>query len=350
MTNVLDLVGRSGIELRKASTAKGGEYQGPCPGCGGNDRFHVWPEQNISSDGSMAGSYWCRQCGKKGDCIQFLRDFEGLSFREACDRLGRQVPDSRRLSKPTKPSPNEWEPTAHEGPAEIWQKKAMAFVTWSFEQLFDNQKELDWLMSRGIREESIARYALGWNPGDEGKDLFRAREAWGLSKKVKENGRARALWLPIGMVIPSLINGRLQRIRIRRPEPKVMGPKYYVVPGSSMGTMVLEPERKTHMVVESELDAILIAQEATDLTGAVAVGSASTKPDDNATRVLKSSLQILVALDFDGAGAKAWPWWKENFPDCERWPVPKGKDPGEAFQKGIDLREWIKAGLPPGLR
>ena len=60
--NILDLYGASGAgELRKASTTKGGEWHGPCPGCGGDDRFHVWPEQK---DG---GTYWCRGCNKAGD-------------------------------------------------------------------------------------------------------------------------------------------------------------------------------------------------------------------------------------------------------------------------------------------
>ena len=43
---------------------------------------------------------------------------------------------------------------------------------------------------------------------------------------------------------------------------------------------------------------------------------------------------ILVALDFgdgDLAGAKGWPWWQGQFSQARRWPVPAGKDPGEAF-------------------
>jgi len=347
MANLLDLVRKYGIELRKVSSSKGGEYQGPCPGCGGEDRFHVWPEQNRGE-----GSYWCRQCGRGGDCIQFLRDFEGLSFREACNRLGRPVPDSRDLSAPRASSGKERDPASHGSPEELWREKAVKFCDWSYEQLFDHLEALDYLKSRGIREDTIGCYGLGWNPGNKGKDLYRAREAWGLSKVVKPNGGARPLWLPVGAVIPYFAGGEIQRLRIRRPEPRVFSPNlsYYVVPGSSMATMLVEPQRKAHVVVESELDAILVAQEAGETAGAVSMGNASAKPDEEGTRVLRESLQVLVALDFDGAGAKYWPWWKEHFPDCERWPVPKGKDPGEAYQAGVDLREWIRAGLPPGLR
>jgi hypothetical protein len=70
-----------------------------------------------------------------------------------------------------------------------------------------------------------------------------------------------------------------------------------------------------------------------------------------------------VALDFDkpqwneqkqrmvAPGAEACGWWSKTFPDTwKRWPVPEGKDPGEAFQAGIDLRKWASDGLPPALR
>ena len=76
--NTLDLAMKN-VVLKKASGTNGGEWQGPCPACGGDDRFHVWPEQNEGK-----GAYWCRGCGKTGDNIQYLRDFCGLSFRDAC--------------------------------------------------------------------------------------------------------------------------------------------------------------------------------------------------------------------------------------------------------------------------
>ena len=42
-------------------------------------------------------------------------------------------------------------------------------------------------------------------------------------------------------------------------------------------------------------------------------------------------------------------WWNEHFDNCDYWPTPKGKDPGEAYRMGIDLEQWIKSGLPPAL-
>jgi hypothetical protein len=54
------------------------ELHGPCPFCGGVDRFIVFED----------GRGWCRQCGWKGDSIQLLRDRDRLSFVEAKRALG----------------------------------------------------------------------------------------------------------------------------------------------------------------------------------------------------------------------------------------------------------------------
>ena len=67
-------------------TKRGAEFHGPCPFCGeGYDRFIVWPEQDET------GRYWCRQCNRKGDGIQFLRDYLGQSFGDAAARFGKDI-------------------------------------------------------------------------------------------------------------------------------------------------------------------------------------------------------------------------------------------------------------------
>ena len=86
MDNVLDLLEKAGISPKKMASTHGGEYHSECPGCGGENRFHVWPEQNAG-----AGSFWCRSCKAAGDSISFVMAFEGLSFPEACSKLGREL-------------------------------------------------------------------------------------------------------------------------------------------------------------------------------------------------------------------------------------------------------------------
>ena len=356
--NTLDLV-RKKVKVpdKKAAGTNGGEWQCPCPSCGGEDRFHVWPNQNEGK-----GAYWCRSCGKTGDNIQFLRDFEGMSFRDACSELNIDLPDRQAdgYSRPdpvpqyTKPV---FQPVTHASPADLWQEKAEKFVYWAQCNLSANQEILPWLAARGIDAQTAVNYRLGWNAGEKERDIYRPRTSWGLPEELKENGKPKMLCIPRGLVIPYIINGVIYRIRIRRPaehRTKEWPAPYYVLPGSAMSTMIIEPTRRAFVIVESEIDAIAVAATNT-LAGVVALGSVAAKPDAEAFAILQGSIQILNALDYGdiGRGAKAaertFAWWTDNFPQCDRWPVPKGKDPGEAFQMGIDLKEWIKVGLPPAL-
>ena len=50
--DLLELIGRD-ARLRKVASTRGGEYAGPCPFCGGRDRFRVQPRR---------GRWWCRGC------------------------------------------------------------------------------------------------------------------------------------------------------------------------------------------------------------------------------------------------------------------------------------------------
>jgi len=347
--NLLDLVSKH-VQLRKASNCKGGEWQGPCPWCGGNDRFHVWPNQNEGQ-----GGYWCRSCDRGGDAIQFLRDFEGKTFQEACDFLNIRR-DEKTYAPPAQKTKPEFQPVLHQSPADLWQEKAEKFVIWAQERLTENKEAMAWLADRGIDAAAAETYRLGWNPGENGKDIFRQRKAWGLPELKKEDGRPRALLIPRGLVIPKIDDGVVQRIRVRRPEAHrttEWPTPYYIIPGSSMGTMIIGIGRPAYVIIESELDGIACAS-ACDLAGACALGMLEGKPDAAAYAILQGAVQILNALDYGDTGGgqkasiRANAWWKEHFGDkCDRWPVPHGKDPGDAYKAGVNLNRWIRSGLAP---
>ena len=77
--NLIDLAGRYTTLRRESAT----EMAGPCPKCGGDDRFHVRP-----------GWFFCRQCHTKhGDAYEFVQ-WIGLahSFPTACALLGGALP------------------------------------------------------------------------------------------------------------------------------------------------------------------------------------------------------------------------------------------------------------------
>jgi hypothetical protein len=110
--------------------------------------------------------------------------------------------------------------------------------------------------------------------------------------------------------------------------------------------MILEPDREVQVVVESDLDAMLLVQEAHGLVGAVSLGSAQKTPDEEAAALLRRIRLILVALDDDDAGGKAaWDWWLNHFPQARRWPPLEGKDSGDMWAAGVNLRDWIEAGI-----
>lgn len=84
---LLDIIGRD-VKLKRAAATGGGEYHGPCPVCGGNDRFRVQPEKG------KTGRFACRQCEISGDGIDYLRKVKGLTFQEACKELDYTPPEN----------------------------------------------------------------------------------------------------------------------------------------------------------------------------------------------------------------------------------------------------------------
>jgi len=248
-----------------------------------------------------------------------------------------------------------WKPEPPQGPPpEAWREKARKFVNWAFENLMaldPHEGIKGWLLKRGINEYVIKHFGLGWNPGQNGKDMFRPRESWGLPTEMKD-GRPKKLWIPRGLVIPLLSDDnpfQIHRIRIRRESGD---PRYYVLPGSSMNCLVEAPPGvRAYTIIESELDAMMIhhmANQGETIIGVVGLGNSSRKPDAVTAVKLRDAAVILNALDYDKAGADHGEWWTEHFPRTIRWPVPLGKDPGEAFEQGVNIREWVKGGLPKG--
>ena len=324
--------------MKKAGAKDGGEYHGPCPWCGGSDRFIVWPFQQDH------GTYRCRQCGKAGDAIQYLREQKDMTYKQACAYLGSDPKQYDPHNVPAVRPVSTFTPATAQEPDQKWATKAAAFVQHCHQALIDNPGKRQWLADRGISQAMAEKYQLGWNE----KDYFRDRTSWGLPEEISDKtGKAKKLWLPAGLVIPWSIGGSTHRIRIRRDQGE---PRYFVVPGSGRSPLISRADAAAFVVVESELDAILLDGLAGDLVGAIAQGNSTARPDAATFAPLQAAAQILVALDTDDAGAQASRWWRDQFTTANRWPVVGGKDPGDAFKAGVDLRTWIMAGLSPALQ
>ncbi|HQP25434.1 MAG TPA: hypothetical protein PLP16_09720 [Smithellaceae bacterium] len=204
----------------------------------------------------------------------------------------------------------------------------------------EGKEALAFLHGKGLTDDTIRAAGLGYNP----TDLFLERQSWGLPAEVNENTKPKKLWLPAGIVIPRFINGEICRLRIRRTAGE---PRYVLVSGSVTIPMTWNLERNVIIVVESELDGLLLNQEAGDLVGIVAMGTATAKPDNVTHAAFKRADKILVSLDADDAGVKAsWSFWPETYgAKVKRWPCIRGKDPSESWRNGLNIRAWIMAAI-----
>lgn len=339
--DLLDLIRADGIILKKAAMTQGGEWAGPCPLCReGNDRFRCWPADR-------GGRWWCRVCGKSGDVIQYLIEARGLSYPEACHALGIEAGKRIISSSTHRGERPDFVPRGNNPPSPLWQQRARAFIQGAVRIIqAEAGSDARKLLRRrsGLTDETINRFGLGWNPIEDYQD----RDRWGLPPDKRDDGRLKRLWLPAGLVIPyqGMENDQVLRVRIRRADPGD-GPPYILVSGSDWRPMVWGPDRKAIAVFESELDGMLVNQEAGDIVGVVALGSATIKPNPETHEALRRAELVLVCLDSDGPGIKASRrFWPETYgTKARRWPVPIGKDPSDAWRKGLDIRVWILAGL-----
>ena len=74
--DILQEARRRGAKLRRV----GVEFIGPCPRCGGRDRFAINTKKQI---------FVCRQGGVGGDVIDLVQYLEGLNYKSAVERLAR---------------------------------------------------------------------------------------------------------------------------------------------------------------------------------------------------------------------------------------------------------------------
>lgn len=309
-----------------------------------------------------------------------MRELEGLGFREAVQRLG--LPDTAPMHRaaPTRAAgpqadQQEYTPAQAVMPGPQWRERGAALVAWAAAQLAQAPRVLDWLLQeRGLTASTAHAARLGWIP----QDFYRPREAFGLPPERKPDGKPKRVWIPKGLCIPVFAaSGELLRVKIRlapAPAGAPERPKYLPLPQTEKCTAPLvvrstptdaaidtptdsvPPANSTvWQVVESELDALLLAQEIGRLghnagqgVNVVAMGSASYRPDAATWADLQAAPLVLVSLDFDDAGNKAaCLWWEKHLAPgrFKLWPVPEGKDPCDAWRAGWNLAEWTKQGL-----
>lgn len=157
--DLIELAGRR-VELRKMGA---GEWGGPCPKCGGDDRFHC-----------KADWFFCRQCyppdnGQPHDRLGYLAWIDGKDFIEVCQELTGAVIVQTQAPPTVRRSPERKQAPA-QTPEELaaWRKEARGLVGRAHAALFDSpgaEAGRAYLEGRGIDARAWLRYRLGYVPG-----------------------------------------------------------------------------------------------------------------------------------------------------------------------------------------
>jgi hypothetical protein len=88
---VEEVLAAHGIRLRRVN---GIEFEGPCPNCGGDDRFSINTRKQVFN---------CRGCGARGGAIDLEMFLSGSSLPETVKRLtGGRAPSSRLTARPAR--------------------------------------------------------------------------------------------------------------------------------------------------------------------------------------------------------------------------------------------------------
>ena len=284
---------RRWLDFDKFTNAGRNEYHGPCPKCGGEDRFALQERVGRQYVG-------CRVCiglerGQWMDGIAFIQWLYDCDFVRACETLA--------LGKVREPADGLAMPTREDLPAEDrqaeadWGPEAMELVNGCAANL--SAEHIAYLRTRGIFEDVARAAKLGTSRG----------------------GKWKGLYIPAGLVIPCLIDGKPRYIKVRT----VKG--YRQVGGGKQGLYAVgDCTARPAIVTETELDALMLAARAESLGLPIAVyatGSTEWNLDRRAELIDRHALY--TAFDNDDAGRKA----------TRRWRVPPlsyvGYDVGDLY-------------------
>ncbi len=294
-------------------TKSGQGYKARCP-------FHTekTPSFYVSP---IRQSYYCFGCGAKGDIFTIVEEMEGLDFREALKMLAERAGvELKRFTPESSVSKSEKE--------KIYE--ALEDATKFFErQLAQNSVAKDYLKSRGISEETIASWNLGYALA-EWHSLYNHLQGEGHSEEVllkaglikpvpvDAGGASRGSRQPYDVFRDRLIfplrdqSGRViafsGRALAKETEPKylnspdtVVFTKHEVLYGLDKAKEKIR--RKDYAIlVEGQIDLVLSHQVGVDNTVASS-GTAFTA--SHLERLKKLSKRILLAFDGDKAGRAA---------------------------------------------
>lgn len=296
-TDIVDLVGQY-VHLKK----KGSSYFGLCPFHGEKTAsFSVSPGKQI---------FYCFGCGKAGDSIRFLMEYENLSFVEALEELAERA----NITLPKEEKRDKGEEDLRYKILEINKQAALFYVKQLRSE--KGKQGLAYCAKRKLSGESITHFGLGY-AGKERDSLYQYCKSLGFKDRVlqesglfsfKENGVYDKFFNRLIFPIMDLHN------RVIGFGGRVMGdgePKYLNSPETklfdkSRNLFALNFSRKSRanyfILCEGYMDVISLHQWGF-AEAVAALGTAFT--EQQADLMKRFNSLIYLCFDSDGAGKKA---------------------------------------------
>lgn len=303
-----------------------------------------------NGDDTRGPGFRCFSCGKHGGPVTWLMEYRKMTLEDAKNALkGNYAHSPRQNAIQPREMPLETPPGAK------WQQRACEIVARAEEVLWTNKgafegfdwqeidqetgkpvinklSALDWLFSRGLTEQTLRAWHIGFIP----VDWQDSPEKWGLPSEKK-------IYLPKGILIPCIVGNNTWYLKIRQPATK---PKYIQIPGSKPALyMAQELElHDTAVFCEGEMDALLLWQEAGCFTAIITLGSATNDLNTMTWGLYMLNIhQWFTAYDNDQAGEQGqqkldWLHPKRlNIPQLK----PHDKDITDFFKSGGDISDWL---------
>lgn len=340
---VVDVVG-SYIKLQKA----GGNFKAPCP-------FHS--EKAPSFYVSPAREIWhCFGCSRGGDIFEFVKEIEGVEFPEAlkilADRAGITVTYEN--------------PKFRDEKTRLVDLLKEATVFYQ-KQLIANKKPLDYLRKRGLKNDTLKMFNVGFAPEEE--------KGWrNLFDYLKDKGYSASEIEKAGLIIKKAPDDYYDRFRSRIMFPlkdspgKIVGfsgrifgikaeqddiGKYINTPQTVLydkskvlyGFDIAKFEIRKNdacILVEGQMD-VLMAHQAGN-TNTVAVSGTALTPQ-HLEMIKRLTDNLIMAFDSDEAGFSAArrsiDLALEKGFEVKAISIPEEKDPAEMILKSPDA--WTKS-------
>lgn len=299
--DIVDIIGGY-VSLKK----RGNSYMACCP-------FHheKTPSFHVSREKQM---YHCFGCGVGGNVYTFVMEYENYSFPEAikllADRCGVELPEYQ-MSDEQKKREN------YKIVLKEMNKTAAAYFHYLLTKTDRGKKAKEYLTNRGISDETISRFAIGYSDIYE-DDLYRYLKSKGYTDaqmkdsgliKFRENkGATDEFWNRV--MVPILdINGKVIAFGgrvIGDGLPKYINTKETAVFDKSHNLFAMNLARRSKrrgiIICEGYMDVISMHQAGFD-NAVASLGTAFTI--GQASIIKRYTDEVYLAYDSDGAGTNA---------------------------------------------